>query len=380
MLLEGGWIPVEPSTAELPDLPAEHKAGLRLLSLLALVLGIVGTAYLYLAGPASRGLDTGALGRFIAVRDFYLAHPGADADPGLVVVGDSLSIESINCRLLNQLVGSETYSVNLAVPSKVNAEYLLDSAQPVLSDALVVACIGPATTFSASARTLLPRRANMIRLLDYQLDEAAWRAYGQATNSQPEVDYLLAPRWRHAADSRWRIVSQLETSLKLALPGVAARTKSSLRYLRDGYSRDLLAASMPLDFTADELRANLARRAAENPELLGGAGFHPLPQAAASFDFALDALAQHSRGVVLVIAPLHPLVRARLGPEGIAQFKERVEGYAAGNVRILDFSGLLDAGEFGDEVHPNPAGAEAITRELARQLGLASGGATGALP
>jgi hypothetical protein len=367
-LLDGGWIPAQPDAGGLPDIPAENRAFAQFALVLLLAVGLIAALYAYLASPAAYSLRTGGLGRFVTLRRFYAAPPPElQGRPYLLGLGDSLTLEGVDCRLLDELAGPGAVpTYNLSQPNKVDASYLIDLQQPVVQHAQVVLLVGPATTFSQGERTVPENQANMLRLLGFPLDRPGLEQFaGLAPGSG--VDYLLAPRYLHVLDSRWRIAADFEKRLKLLAPWVPPATKDATRALDQGYATDLKSASLPLASTPQQMQRSLAQRLSDDPGLFDG-GFRPSPGALAAFGFVLQRLAAGTQGVVLVIAPLHPLLQAQLGQAGTAQFRRQIEGYAGPRVRVLDLGGLLDAADFRDELHPDAAGAEKITRALARAL------------
>ena len=90
-------------------------------------------------------------------------------------------------------------------------------------------------------------------------------------------------------------------------------------------------------------------------------------------DFICGVGATGSAGVPASAAP-GTGVGTTLGRIGFGynypQFKAQMESYTSNKVRVLDFSDMLTAENFRDEVHPNQTGAEKITRALAQELGL----------
>jgi hypothetical protein len=313
----------------------------------------------------------GALGRVVTVRRLY-AQPPAELQTRrrLIALGDSITIGAIDCELLDELAGPAGYvSYNLAVPAKAHSEYLLDLAQPALQGSLLVTCVNPASTYAPAALQLGERRANMIRVLDYPLPVGDELAYAQLVPDSG-IAHLLLPRYQHVFESRWRIQESLGTQLRLALPIVPEENKRALRYRREVYSRNLKAAAMPVELTEQEARAALEQRAAEDPRLFSP-DYRPTPEALASYAFLVERMATVADKVVLVIAPLHPAQRERLGEAGLAAFRRQIDSYASDKVVVLDFSGLLDASGFRDEIHHNQRGAQRITRALAEALGLA---------
>lgn len=337
--------------------------------LLLLVFGVVALLYVGLSSVLSSQLNIGALKRLETIQRFYThADP---SQPLRVVLGDSIAIGAVDCNQLDQRIGDRRTSFNLGMPAKSNAEFLLDAAQPALHNAEVIVLFNPLAVYASKAQALEPRRANLLRQLDYPLDEAAWRGYARLLPDSG-VDYLFAPRYVHVFDSRWRVRSHLEQQLKLSLPGVPVATKQQLRYLHDVYTKDLKYAALPVEPTAAQLKVKLRERLLANAEALSQGGFNPSPSSRAAYQYALGQLAANSGSVVLVLAPLHPDLAVQLGPRALADIRRLAFSYASGKVQVLDCAALLTASDFGDEVHLNRSGAEKLTRELARALGSAA--------
>jgi hypothetical protein len=82
----------------------------------------------------------------------------------------------------------------------------------------------------------------------------------------------------------------------------------------------------------------------------------------------LARLTAASGDVVLLAAPLHPVLRDQLGARGMAEYRAYLGGLARPGLRLMDCSELLDASGFDDELHPNAMGCAAITRQLAAAL------------
>lgn len=369
VLREGGWLDEGPVEPDLPDIPAENRVFLRLLGVLALVAGLLCGVYAYLASPAAANLDLRALGRLVSVRRFYAALPADLAGrQAVVALGDSITVGSIDCNLLDELLGPEQISYNLATPGKTHPEYLLDTAEPLLAGATVVTLVNPGATYAPQAIRLGQRRANIIRVLDYPLERDGWRAF-DALLPDSGVDYLLRPKLVHVFESRWRIEENIGTWLQARSPLTPRQTKDAQRYQRMVYARNLKAAAMPVEATAEANRKAIDGRVEKTPDLYAP-DYKPGAEALATWGFVVEQLSATAERVVLVNAPQHPLQREALGDVGNARFMELMEGYAARypNVTMLDLSTLLDESGFRDEIHPNAAGAQAITREVAEAL------------
>jgi hypothetical protein len=368
-LLEGGWVPAQPGNSETPDTVTEWRALRHYCTLLALTLALVALFYTYLASPLALCLDVGALARLRTVAQFYATPPpDYPAHPGVLVIGDSVALQSVDCTLLDELTGPEgPRSYNLATPGRSTFEYLLDAAQPTLAGRTVVMSINPLAAFTAAAGPLPARRANWLSLLGASPREDDLAAYSMAVPDSG-LAALAAPRYQQVLDSRWRIVEATENAWRASAPWLPPARRAAVRYARDVYGRNLKTAIMPDTYTPERIAASLAGRCRRDPGLVDG-HFAPPAATSAAFELGLQRVAAASGDVVLIAAPLHPFLRERLGPHGLAEFRAYLNRLTRPGIRVLDCTELLDASGFDDELHPNLAGCQAVTRALATGLG-----------
>lgn len=362
---------VEVSAAQYPDIRAENRVFGWILLLALPALLVIAALYLYLGSPASDSLHIGVLGRMRAVRGFY-ADPPADAREKQLVLGlgDSVTIYAFDGETFDRLAGPRGYvGYNLALPAKGMCEFLADISQPIAQRAQVVCFVNPLSTFAAREVELQQRKANMLRLLDYPLDQPLWSGYSAAVPDSG-IDYLLEPRYVHIMDSRWRLVENAVTSFKLASPLTSAETKHNLLELEHQYGTNLKYPVMPIKGGDKRVQHNLDVRAKEDPELFTG-GFHPSEASLAAFGYMVREVSSRSQGLVLVMAPLHPLLRERIGAEGLDEYRQIVADQQGAKVRLLDFSDMLGDEDFRDDVHLSAEGARKVTERLCQELGYA---------
>jgi hypothetical protein len=368
-LAEWQWATGPPAAAAgLPDFSTENGAFSLMLGYCVTALVVVALVYLYLASPAAVNLDLGGLDRLVTVKQFY-DHPPADmhARRPVLAIGDSMTASGIDCAVLDELAGPAGYvSYNLSTSSKTHSEFLLDIQQPLLREAIVVTLVNPAT-FSLSELGLADRKANLIRVLDYPLEHSAWQAYAAAVPSN-ESPYLFRPRWQHVLDSRWRLVTNLETKLRVWMPWVSPKTKELVRYHREVYSRDLKWAGMPAAPDAERTWRMLQQHIREDPRWQSGDAA-PAPRVVASYNFIHERLERAAHEVIIVIAPVHPAMQAAAGTARVDSCKAYLASLASSKTRVIDCSRLLTSAEFRDEVHPNRAGAAKVTRMVAAAMG-----------
>jgi hypothetical protein len=372
----GGWLTPVPDPATPQGRAVENRVWRLIAGLITALLAVLGLVYAYLCSAPAQDLDLRALGRLVGVRRFY-ANPPADLSgrQTVLAIGDSITVGSIDCVLLDELLGLRYISYNLATPGKTHSEYLLDVQEPLVHDSIVVTLVNPGAIFAEQAVRLEERRANLIRVLDYPLERERWLAY-DALVPESGVQHLLEPKFIHVWESRWRIEDSAGTWLQVRSPTTKPETKELLTYQRQIYARNLKRAELPLVTSEAEREAAIADRASKDPGLYSPF-YAPKEDAVASWDFALHELGSAARSVLLVVAPCSPQQRERLGQTGLDEFRRRIDAYASDKVRVLDLSELLDDSGFRDEIHPGTAGRDAITRAVAAELLEGKGGASG---
>ncbi|MCC7477738.1 hypothetical protein IT575_04705 [bacterium] len=357
------------SAAQYPDTAAENRVFALLGGLWLFIIVLLGLAVLYLGSPASRNLHIGKLERMYGVREFYEQPPAEAMEKPLYLgIGDSVTISGFNGYAFDKAAGGRAVSYNLSIPAKVNPEYLFDLAEPLLARATVISFVTPATTFANDAAHLDQRKSNMYRVLGYKVDTAAWQAYDQRLPDQ-DVDYLMLPRWRHVLDSRWRFQESAFEGIEDPAAALAGKARLDGGIEGVSYSEDLKHPSVPGIYTPERTRRSLERRIRANPGLLDS-GWGPAQEALAAFDYRVQALEAGVPQVVLVIIPLHPLIRERIGEEGLAHFKRTVQAYSSEKTTVLDLTEVFGEEGFRDDVHISDEASITLSEAIVRELGI----------
>ncbi len=359
---------VEPSL-QYPDSSIENRVFSVLAGLWLFIMALLGLAVLYLGSPASRGLHIGKLERMYGVREFYEQPPAeAREKPLYLGIGDSVTISGFNGYAFDKASAGRAVAFNLSIPAKVNPEYNFDLAEPLIAQATVISFVTPATTFANDAAHLDLRKSNMYHVLGYHIDKEAWAEYDRRLPDQ-DVDYLLLPLWRHVLDSRWRFQESVFEGIEDPAASLAGKARLDGGIEGVSYSEDLKHPSVPGIYTPERTQRSLERRIRANPGLLEP-GWGPGAEALESFDYRVHALEAAVPRVVLVMIPVHPLIRERIGEAGMSHFRQTVQAYASDKTTVLDLSAVFGEEGFRDDVHITDEASITLSEAIVRELGI----------
>jgi hypothetical protein len=274
-------------------------------------------------------------------------------DPRVVVEGSSVFMCGVDARTLRSELPDRPLVLNLSSPGQGVAESLLYYEQLPPSVRTVVQLLS--IDDLAVRRPPPPNSYNAYVMYGGRPDEqtraALVAAYGEDARA-----LLDAGRIRESFSARWALREAVDQAVR--------------RLLRRDL--DLAAAKDDLYFPAP-YRERLPPRKIDElyrglPPRKSGAPLQIIDEQRRVVDALLAAAASRGARVALVLPPVSRRMRDYWGEATLTEYIDVVKQTWGTRSIVIDATHLLGDDAFIDLLHPDPAGAQELTRAIARQL------------
>ncbi|MCC6971436.1 MAG: hypothetical protein IT434_14575 [Phycisphaerales bacterium] len=300
------------------------------------------------------GTGSSDLDRCIELAKLY--DQGLSDEPTVVFIGDSLTVEGIDASAVAAAApGWRVLNAALNFGDRIDQEIMTPSlakARP----ALVVWLSRPMQLGAAKAN-LHADRAAAYRVGDFPRD---WPQGWLSARS----DGLSSGLYATLDGSEWMARAHFHTWL---INASYQRLRNNLRRgnIRSTAAGDWIAPyQMVASIAGDRLERHIEAIKREHEDRLARGRFPD------SYQRIVRHLADAGARPVIVLAPIHPHIRARgWFDSDTAEFtKFATELAASTNALFLDTSALLDAQDFADGQHPAAAGRAKLSEFIGKQL------------
>lgn len=300
------------------------------------------------------GTGSSDLDRCIELSKLY--DQGFAAEPTVVFIGDSLTVEGIDAPAVSAAApGWRVVNAALNFGDRIDQEIMAPSlakARPAL-----VVWISRPMQLGAAKTMLHADRAAAYRVGDFPRDWPEGWLNARSDGLNPGLFATLdGPAWMARTHFHTWLINASYQRLR--------------NHLRRGSIRSTPAADwlapyqMITSITGDRLERHLEAVRREHEDRLARAR---LPD---SYQRILRLLADAGTRPVIVLAPIHPHIRARgWFDSNTAEFRKFATELAAStNGLFIDASALLDAQDFADGQHPAAAGRAKLSEFIGKQL------------
>lgn len=318
-----------------------------------LVCLIAGTVVAYQLSPVIYRLNGYEVNRIYYIHKYL--HDAAKKRPEIVVLGNSVVMNGIDCRRLSEGLAGSPVAWNLGttgqyvVESMLIFEELPRTVDTVVLGVNVNTLINPHQALSLS-RTL------PYKVYGYNISKDIIRVL-DGIGLEEDVQNLTTPYWLDVLETRSSILNSVNSFMRRRLRKDLALDKS----LKDFFYPSPFVkhvSSDTISLMADRLyeprTADMGRINPVNKKLYNAFG---------------EMAKKHGCRFVFVIMTEHPVHKKRDEPAFYQNLNKSIEQFAAeSKFEVYDFKDLLTQDQFVDHIHPDGQGAKILTDAILEKL------------
>lgn len=270
-------------------------------------------------------------------------------------LGSSVVVDGIDCNAVDSELPPGVESFNLGGIGAGPTRWLLQEA--ALERAQPAAAVFVVDLLASLSNTSIPSHLAAVAGWFDMIPSQSREAIEGLLDADRELGPLYAPRYRQMLEFRSLPMVHVEFTVRESL-------RKDLRY--EGHSTNFKAPWLRLSSVSP---LAMDRSVAQTVDQLAAYSVKDLRPALTSLRLTGSPLVREDVAVVVVLAPVNPLVAEQLPPGYVEQMSAAI----AATVRdigavYLDQAALLAADEFSDHVHPIGPGRERWSRELGQAL------------
>lgn len=301
--------------------------------------------------------------RMIETKRFLDRQASSGQDGAIYLLGSSVLLEGIDCRVLDRHLPDGVSSYNLALMGAGPPQWLL--LAPALRSArpsLVLMCTDLA---GVSGLASIPKDGLAIAGWWNFIPPRDLEEFRRVLSPEDYAD-LRKPRWQHLLAFRVFPAGAFDMYMREVM-------RADLRY--DGYTTNFKAPwvrkeAISVAATARGIRGKLGDVRAVTPEMM--------QDELGIIQHLIEYLREDGIPSAIVVAPINPLLREGIDENLDTAVRQELQALAERNgIPYLDDSHLLTAGEFSDHVHPFAPGRERWSDDLGGEVRLLLDGRAG---
>lgn len=275
--------------------------------------------------------------------------------PSAVVLGDSVAMTGLDGHLLGRALGHTTSTWNLgSVGQSLYESLLIIDKLPAATRQVV---LGVRSEALRDEVPLHPDKLASYRMYGYKPSPGLF-ALMRAFALDSLLIELTRPRRESVMRAKWIVRSSLDTWTRQLL-------RRDLHMERATYDLHYPQwFEQPLD--ADALDRRIRQLIALHQGTTSSA---VSPSASAALEAFASVCQRRGWQCLIVLMPEHPRLRSSVPLEFDRTLHASVDALSRKlGLRMVDFGDLLGEDLFIDQLHPSRAGAQVLTREVAKQL------------